>query len=330
MAFEHNLALGLYATRTEEVAPAFRLRLPQGWTLTEVRPATIASHIEYLDYLAIGGAPLDFELIDRAKKLKAVHKLGVGYDDIDVDALNRRNIPLAICETGSAEAVAEHAMGLAFAAAKNLANLDHAVRHLGIWPKWEARRSLSRIGGRTVGIVGFGRIGKAAARLFAALGCKVIVYTRSPGLPTPELSFVSSLEELFSKASLVSVHVPSTPSTEQLITYRLIEMLGPKGILVNTSRGSVIVQNDLFNALHNGKLGFAALDVLETEPPHEPSGLGQVENLIVTPHIGGGGLDTFEAKADFILANLQHFHRGRPLSGVVNLPPSLEKTRVNR
>ncbi len=317
MSGDPGVALGLLASKTEELASIFRSRLPAGWSLNEIPPQAIDDHVGMLDYLVTGGVPLRKSAIDAAGRLKAVHKLGVGYDEIDVAALQARGIPLAVCPIGSADAVAEHAVALAFAAVKNVANLDYAVRHRGSWPKWEARRSLSQLGGRTVGIVGYGRIGQVTARLFAGVGCEVIVFTRTPAADAPGIGFAASMAELFARASLVSVHVPSTPDTEGLIDRHLLEALGPGGILVNTSRGSVVNEDDLFDALRSGKLGFAALDVLREEPPDDGLGLASFPNLIVTPHVGGGGFDIFETKADFILDNLARFSQGGRLAGMV-------------
>ena len=322
MTSAYDVTLGLYTTRTEDLAAIFRARLPEAWRLIEVHPDTVRDHIATLDYVVAGGARLDGDCIGRAGRLRAVHKLGVGYDDMDIEALDRRGIPLAVCATGSAKAVAEHAVALALAAVKNIANLDHDVRRRGLWPKWEARRRLSALGGRTVGLVGFGRIAREAATLFAGVGCKVLVFTRTPDPSVPNVTFVLSLKDLFAEASLVSVHVPLTPETEGLIGRDLLARLGPNGVFVNTSRGPVVVQDDLFAALRGGELGFAALDVLSIEPPEPSPDLSWFDNLTVTPHLGGGGLDTFEAKADAILENLLRFHEGGELAGGVNLGTS--------
>jgi len=318
MAAVQDVTLGLYATRTTELAPIFRARLPSGWTLVEFLPDTIRDGIASVDYLAAGGAPLDADCIARAARLKAVHKLGVGYDDIDISALDRRSIPLAVCDTGTAKAVAEHAVAMAFAAVKNIANLDDAVRRRGRWPKWEVRGGLSALGGRTVGLVGFGRIARQAAALFTGVGCTVHVFARKPDPSVANVTFAPSLEALFTEASLVSLHVPLTSETAGMIGGDLIARLGRAGILINTSRGGVVDQKELFAALREGRLGYAALDVLDKEPPDGSTDLSEFDNLIVTPHIGGGGLDTFAEKADFVLDNLLRHHMSGEFAASVN------------
>src|SRR5690606_111370 len=143
----------------------------------------------------------------------------------------------------SDEAVAEHTLSLALGALKSLCHLDDAVRVRRTWPKREARDRLRHLGDQPVGIVGYGRLGQAAAKLFSAFGCEVTALTRTPPPTQSGVRFETELSRLFEHCSLVSLHVPLTGETKGLVNAHLLERLGPDGVLVNTSRGAVVDQD---------------------------------------------------------------------------------------
>lgn len=278
-----------------------------------------------IDYLIVSATRVTEPLIAAAPRLRLVHKFGVGYDDIDVEALSERNIPFAVCPAGLPEAVSEHTLGLILAALKRIPEADHDVRRNGKWPTWEIRGHISQLGGRTVGIVGFGRIGRAVARLLLAFGCTVLAYDQQgPGegfeaeRADGRLAFVGDLDELFARASIVSLHVPLTEGTRHLATDARMRLLGPKGLLVNTARGAIVDQDALTRCLKEGALGFAALDVVADERAGSGAPLFDLPNVIVTPHVAGGGPDVLERRVAFVLGNIENFEAGRPLDAGIN------------
>ena len=307
------VTVGYLALDPTEIGAIIRRCLPEGWRLELFRSGDAVKDYSRISYLVVAGSQLTAEDIAGAPLLRLVHKVGVGYDDMDLDALRARGIALAVCPVGSDEAVAEHALALALASLKCIPELDRGVRDDRGWPKWEVRGRLRLLRGRRIGIVGYGRIGRLTAELFSAFGCDVLVFTRTrPAGPAPAgVRFAASLDELFGECSIVSMHVPLSEETRGMVRRRHLDLLGPDGLFVNTARGQVVVEAELAAALREGTLGAAAVDVLTEEPPPKDLELLDLPNLIVTPHIGGGGLDVFERKVGFIVRNIENFHAGK-------------------
>jgi len=326
-----EITLGVIATDTALLAELAEKHLPPGWRLEPSGTADDETQRRMLanaHYIVMAGGALPRAAVDRAPKLRMVQKMGVGYDGIDLDALSQRGILLANSPVDSASlAVAEHAVALALSSLKSIPYLDHAVRREHDWPRWEPRRRIRQIGTQIVGIVGFGRIGRHAARLFLGLGCEVLVWSRKrPGDAdqfAPEaaragkISFHQDLDHVFEKAAVVSLHVALTEETRGLANRRRLDLIGPQGLLVNTARGPVVDEPELVAALREGRLGAAALDVLSTEPPPAAYELFSMPNVIITPHCATGGTDVQEEKLLFALDNILAFHEGREIQARV-------------
>lgn len=322
-----TIRLGLLATGNALLPELLSQMLPAGW---EVLPAGTdfdddqRRMLAQADYLLMAGGWMPREAIDAAPRLKMIQKIGVGYDGIDLERLAERGIVFANCPIDSAAlAVAEHSVALAVSALKRIPYLDNAVRVERTWPRWEPRRTIRQIGTQVVGIVGFGRIARQAARLFIGLGCTLVVYSRrrpddadawiSEHHASGRVSFTDDLDALFEQATLASVYIALNAETRHFVGRRQLDLLGPDGTLVNTARGGVIDQAALGAALREGRLGAAALDVLSEEPPPPDLDLFTAPNLIVTPHCATGGADVQIEKLDFSLANLQAFQQGRTI-----------------
>ncbi|MDE1992781.1 MAG: hypothetical protein KGI75_09780 [Rhizobiaceae bacterium] len=183
------------------------------------------------------------------------------------------------------------------------------------WDRWRLRGQTRQLAGSTVGVVGYGAIGRATAALVLSFGAKVLVYARRPLElpPSSRLQQCDSLEQLFDAASVVTLHVPLTAETRGMVGEDLLERLGPEGLLINTARGAIVNEGDLQRVLADGRLRFAALDVLATEPPASGTALLSLPNILVTPHVAGGGFDVLRQKAVFVAENLQHHQAGRPV-----------------
>ena len=331
MTKPEEITLGLMATDNALLTELFEKHLPSGWRLQPSGTADDETQRRMLanaHYLVMAGGALPRVSIDRAPKLRMVQKMGVGYDGIDLDALSERGILLANSPVDSASlAVAEHAVALALSSLKSIPFLDNAVRREHDWPRWEPRRRIRQIGTQVVGIVGFGRIGRHAARLFLGLGCEVLVWSRKrpddAGSFAPEaaaagkISFHQDLDHVFDKATIVSLHVALTEDTQGLVNRHRLDLLGPTGLLINTARGPVVDEPELVAALREGRLGAAALDVLSTEPPRADHELFSMPNVIITPHCATGGTDVQEEKLLFALGNIMAFHEGREIQARV-------------
>jgi len=229
------------------------------------------------------------ELLRCSDKLRIVVIHGSGYENVDLDTCEERGVCVANEPDAIAESVAEHALALALAVLRNVARGDRYVRS-GAWREGPAPRSLigTSLKGKTVGIVGAGRVGSAAARLFKALGSRVVYWSRRK----PELEHgvgveYVGLEKLFEESDIVVVAVAHTPETHHMISRSLLFRAKRGAVLVNVSRGAVIDTNALVDALREGVIAGAGLDVFEEEPLPPTSPLASMENVVLTPHIAG-------------------------------------------
>lgn len=220
--------------------------------------------------------------------LRIVANFGVGYDSVDVDAATRRGVVVTNTPGVLTEATAELTVALMLALARRVAEGDRLVRRGGEWalaPTFMLGQGLS---GKTLGIVGLGRIGREVARLGEALRMRVL-YTRGEG-PYEEVPF----ERLLAEADVVSLHAPLTPETRHLIGRAELEAMRPGALLVNAARGPMVDEEALVEALRRGDIAGAALDVYEREPEVNP-GLLELENVVLTPHLGSSTVTARDA-----------------------------------
>jgi phosphoglycerate dehydrogenase-like enzyme len=302
---------GLLLPRDPAILDMFRAALPAGWTAIVGRAGAdapeFAEALPRLEYIVAYGNRLERRHIERATRLKMIQKVGVGVDDLDMEACRERGIRVAICPVGSTEAVAEQALSLMLAGLKRLIDLDRSVRQDREWDRWRFRPLIRQLSGSTVGVIGHGAIGSAVAARLRAFGARVLVYARRPLdlSASSGLEQCPSLEQLFDDASVVTLHVPLSNRTRKMVGENLLMRLGPQGLLVNTARGEIVDERALARLLADGRLGFAALDVLSAEPPAPDNPLLSLPNVLLTPHVGGGGLDVLRLKAAFVADNLK-------------------------
>ncbi len=309
---------------TPALADVWRRVLPQEWELLLWEPDTDpAPALGRCDYLIIADQPLTRTQIDAAPRLRMVQHQGVGYERIDLEACRRRGIPVALCPDGTTTGVAEHTVLLMLALYKQLPTAVGAVNNGG-WPQWRLRDSSFELAGKTVGLLGFGRIGQAVARRLVAFDAQVLFWDpavlETPPHVAPEVLRADSLELLLEASDIISLHMPLTPKTRGLADAGFFRAMRPGGVLINTARGGLVDDAALIAALETGHLAGAALDVLSSEPPPADHPLLGRSNVIVTPHIAAGTLDALRTKARAAAANLVRFERGEPiLHGVPEL-----------
>jgi D-3-phosphoglycerate dehydrogenase len=233
------------------------------------------------------------EMIDRANKCKIIARVGVGLDNIDVDAAKAKGIRVINAVEGAMNAVAELVLGLMLSLAREIPRADREIRN-GKWLKKELMGT--ELSGKYLGIVGLGNIGKKLAKHARALNMNIIGYDIIP-IPedfSHEVGLIKTdLDTLLSSADYISFHVPFTESTHHLVNSQRLAKMKKNAYLINTSRGEIIDENALYNALKEGKIAGAALDVFETEPAIGNK-LATLPNVICTPHIGS---QTKEAQA---------------------------------
>jgi glyoxylate reductase len=247
---------------------------------------------------------VDEELLAAAPGLRAIANLAVGTDNVDLDAARRHGVPVGNTPGVLTEATADLAMALLLASARRLPEGSARVREGG-WDTWHPAQDLGTdLDGRTLGIVGLGRIGRAVARRAEGFGLHIVHHSRSGGI---------ALEKLLEHADFVSLHAPLTPETRHMIEAAALRRMKPTAHLVNTARGGLVDQDALAAALHAGELAGAALDVTDPEPLPADHPLLDAPNLIVVPHIGSATRQTRARMADLAVDNLLAALDGRPM-----------------
>jgi D-3-phosphoglycerate dehydrogenase len=233
-----------------------------------------------------GNPPISRAVLEAAAPhLRVIAKPGAGVDSVDLKAATEHGIPIMTAGYGNAPAVAEITISFMLALGRDIIRLDSRTRG-GDWRRDDYNSS--ELSGRTLGLVGFGRIGRRVAELAKAFGMRVLVFTRTPAKVTPDLAEVAeSFDALLVDADYVSLHCPLDETTRGLLSREAIAAMRPGTFLINTGRGALVDETALAQALTSGHLAGAALDTLSQEPPPSDNPLLSAPNLILTPHIAG-------------------------------------------
>jgi lactate dehydrogenase-like 2-hydroxyacid dehydrogenase len=268
--------------------------------------------------LAAGGSlRIDGSLMDRLPKLEIIANFGVGYDRIDVDAAHARKIIVTNTPDVLTDEVADLTLGLLIATVRKLPQADRYLRE-GHWLK-AAYPLTASLRGRKVGIVGLGRIGKAIAKRCEAFGLE-IAYNGRTEQKGSGYRFVPTVLELARQSDVLIVVTPGSPDTQNLIDAAVLDALGPQGILINVARGSVVDEPALIQALKEGRILAAGLDVFADEP-RVPAELIALDNVVLLPHVGSASVVTRNAMGDLVWDNLKSWFAGKgPLTPVAETP----------
>lgn len=248
-------------------------------------------------------------LSECSPSLKLLSILGTGTDNVDLSAAKEFDVLVTNTPGFAAPAVAEHALTLMLAVARQITTLDQEVRN-GDWPRGLVRQLF----GKTLGTVGLGEIGAHMARLAKGIGMRVLAWTFHPSQERAEqcgVQFVS-LDDLFKNADVISIHVRLSDKTRSLIGNRQFDLMKPTAILVNTARGAVIDKEALLEALTTGKLAGAGLDTFHEEPISSDDPLLRLENVVLTPHSAGMTPETIEKGTQMTVDNVINFLEGKP------------------
>lgn|SRR5512146_740167 len=256
---------------------------------------------------------IDAEAIEAARTLKILANYAVGYNNIDLDAANRRGLVVTNTPDVLTDATADLTWALIFATARRVVEGDRLVRN-GRWTGWAPTQLLGHaVSGRTVGIIGMGRIGQAVAERAAGFRMKVLYHARRP-VETPVGAApweMCTLPALLGRADFVTIHVPLTADTHHLIGMRELAMMQRSAILINTARGPIVDEAALVAALRNGTIAGAGLDVFEQEPVLHPD-LPSFSQAVLLPHLGSATLDTRVQMGLICLKNVEAVLAGRP------------------
>ena len=223
------------------------------------------------------------ELLATAKNLRIVSKHGVGYDNIPVEWCREHGVTVTVTPDANGQSVAEHAFALMMALAKNIVPISNGYREIGFSVKYS--KEGTELLGKTVGLVGLGRIGRRFAKMcHGAFDMKVLAYDPYISEAPEGVTLVSNLDAMLSEADVVSLHLVLTKETRRIISAERLALMKPSAIFINCSRGPMVDEAALIDALENGRLGAAGLDVTDPEPVEPGSPLFRFPNVIVTPH----------------------------------------------
>lgn len=305
----------------DQVLTMVRDRSPDGFELVMVgshtSPTARASIIASVDYIVGYPADLSAQELASAKNLKLLQILSAGYEYLDLDAYRARDIPLANNGGANAPTVAEHAILLILAVFKKLP-LHHMSMVDRKWLGAEETLRMRELRGKTLGIVGFGRIGQEVARIARGFQTRTIYHDLVAAPATIETELAAErkpLETLLREADVVTIHTALNDQSNGLVNAQRLASMKPTAILINTSRGPVVDEAALIKALREGKIAGAGLDVFKNEPLETESPLPTLTNVVVTPHTAGITLDTWSRRIEFGFSNVERVAAGEaPLS----------------
>ncbi len=293
---------------------AFQSALPE-WRIYEAtEPREVRERIQGAGVVVVNKVVLDAACLRAAPALRLVCIAATGTNNVDLAAARAAGITVCNVRGYSTASVSQHAFALILALATRLLDYDAAVRA----GRWQRSRQfcfldypITELAGRTLGVVGYGELGRAVARLGEAFGMRIVIAQRPGGAPQPGRV---PLEDLLPQVDVLSLHCPLTEHTRGLIDREALARMQPHAILINTARGGIVDEPALAAALREGRIGGAGVDVLSTEPPREGNPLlaGDIPNLIVTPHSAWGSHAARQRVIDEVVRLIEAFLAGRP------------------
>ena len=295
--------------------------LREVFTDLELYPSTLAiqvlERVQHADVVITNKVVLDAETLKQCVSLKLILISATGTNNVDLAQAKAQGITVCNCQGYGTSAVAQHTLMLMLALATSVIQYDHAVKQ-GEWNKSPIFCLLDfpivELAGKTLGILGYGELGQAVAKLAEAFGMKIIV----GALPNRSTGNRVALSELLPQVDFLSLHCPLTEETRDLIDSKAIEKMKPSAFLINCARGGIVNEHDLATALRTGKIAGAATDVLSVEPPKEGNVLlaNNIPNLIITPHSAWGSVDARQRIVQQLTENASAFQQGKPIRQV--------------
>lgn len=289
--------------------PGFELLVPEHPGHEEV-----IRKIPNADYLLVGGrTKIDARVLDAAPRLKMIQRSGVGLDSLDLNAIRERNIPLYVNEGVNARSVAEHTLMLILATLRKITSVDAKTKD-GQWVKHDIGIGCNDLYEKQVGLIGLGSIGRHVAEMLKGFGARVVYYKRNP-LPREEEARLGvkyvKFNDLLKSSDIISLHCPVSAETSGMISRNEIARTKKGVVFINTARGGLIDEGALLDALNNGQVSAAGLDVFDKEPLPSDHPFLKQDNLVLTPHIGGITAETFENMISRAFGNIALYDDGK-------------------
>jgi glycerate dehydrogenase len=282
-------------------------------------PDEIVDRAKDADALLVNKVVLTEAILEQLPKLRYIGVEATGFNNIDIEAAQKRNIIVTNVKAYGPASVAQHTFALLLALVNRIETHSQSVAK-GDWvasPDFAYWKTpLTELAGKTMGLVGLGDIGSQVAKIAVALGMKVIAYRKNPAQTiNPDITMVT-LESVFKNSDVISLHCPLTDETKDLINADTIAWMKPSAILINTGRGPLINEADLAAALKEKRIGGAGLDVLSAEPPKADNPLLSAPNCVITPHVAWATLEARARLLQMVADNLKAFQEGNPRSVV--------------
>lgn len=309
--------IALFGNFTETQLRALQLACPSGYRLITAGKNEWEK-VKEADYICCRGVSFTAETFEKLPKLKFISKWGVGYNKIDIQSAGLHHIPVSVCIGGNAEPVAELTVELILDVLRGICKADRELKVHAGWERDAIGNKAYLLHGKKVGLIGFGNIAKKVAKiLIHGFGCETSYYDVVRASDDVEKSFpiqFKPLESLMKESDVVSIHVPLMESTAGMINARLLSMMKPTSILVNTARGGVVDEKALIQKLKEKAILGAGLDSYEEEPLPRDAKILQLDNVVTTPHIGGTTVDNDGNMAQICMKNVIDFDRTGDMS----------------
>lgn len=273
----------------------------------------ILERVQGMDVVVTKEMPVSGEIIAQfPDSVKLICEAGTGYNNIDIEAARAKGITVCNIPAYSTERVAHTAIMMILNLSSSM-QIQQAMLTKGDRSNFTKCLQVNHVevNNKVLGVIGAGTIGKEVIKVAQALGMKILAYTRTPREDEENLKYVS-LEELLKQSDYISLHCPLTPQTRHLINKDTLAMMKPSAFVINTGRGALIDEPALIEALQNGQIAGAGLDVQETEPPVQENPLYDMPNVVLTPHMGWKGLETRQRLVSILAGNIQGFVNGKP------------------
>lgn len=291
---------------------------PKGFS---VKTLDVATHEQLVkeaadaDYFLVSGRlPIDKAVLDNAPRLKMIQRTGVGTEMLDSEEIRKRGIPVYVNAGVNAQSVAEHTLTLMLACLKRLPQVNQQT-HQGVWKKQQTGVTTRELHGKTVALVGMGNIGRLVAQMLRAFGARVIytdVFRQTEAMESQlGLAYYEHFEAMLPEADILSFHCPLTKENAEMLNAKTLALMKRGATVINTARGKLINPDNLYEALLSGHLSAAALDTHYEEPIKEGYRLAELDNVILTPHIGGLSREAFESMINGAMQNIEAFESGR-------------------
>jgi phosphoglycerate dehydrogenase-like enzyme len=329
-----DITVAVLDTFHPQIKAAIEAAVPANWVVKFTAENSLAARAAVLrdaDICFVMAARMSKELLADVQRLRFIQKLGAGVDRIDLDVCRDRGIGVARLHAGNSVPVAEHTILLMLAVYRQLPQIDARTR-AGVWSKEDARGMHRQLQGKTVGLVGFGAVGKEVAKRLRGFDVVILYYDPFPASPEVEKQLGvtrANLDALLQTSDIVSLHLPLLSETKGIIDARRIAAMKQDAVLINCARGGLVDEAALVEALKSGRLFGAGIDAFSTEPP-AGSPLLALDNTVVTSHLAGATLDNFSGIVARAVENTKAVLRGEALSATDQVvAPAADKVQAH-